>query len=118
MLLNRIDFHNVSKLECSPGTIEAELFTCILEEARSFGPFTVEISKHIWLNQLRKAESEINSLLRFGYRFSQERLEAACKRVVFYDLTSPALVELVLFERLDTLPLDHATDIYGQRFLF
>lgn len=36
----------------------------------------------------------------------------------FYDLTSPALVEQVLLERLDTLPLDHATDIYGQRLLF
>jgi hypothetical protein len=118
MILKREDFHNANTLECMPGTIESELFIRILEEARSFGPFTAEIFKHIWLNNLHKAESEGNSLLRFGYRFKADRLEAACKRVVFYDLTSPTLVELVLFQQLDKLPLDHTTDIYGQRFLF
>jgi hypothetical protein len=118
MIIKRSDFRDANKLEYMPGTVEAELFRRILEEVRSFGPFTTEIFKHIWLNHLRKAESAINSLLRFGYRFPQERFEAACKRVVFYDLASPALVELVLLERLDTLPLDHSTDIYGQRLLF
>lgn len=118
MILKRVDFQNANKLEYMPGTVEAELFMHILEEARSFGPFTVEIFKHIWLNHLHKAESEITALMRFGYRFQHERLEAACKRVVFYDLNSPALVELVLMQQLDNLPLDHSTDIYGQRFLF
>jgi hypothetical protein len=118
MIIKRIDFQDADDLEYMPGAVERELFKRILEEARDFGPFTVEICKHVWLNHLHKAESEINLLMRFGYRFPQERFEAACKRVIFYDLTSPALVEQVLLERLDTLPLDHATDIYGQRLLF
>ena len=92
MILKRDDFLTANTLECMPGTIEAELFVRILEEARSFGPFTAEIFKHIWLNHLHKAESESNSMLRFGYRFKSERLEAACKRVVFYDLTSRYLL--------------------------
>ena len=117
MILGRLDFHNANKLEFMPGTLEAEIFKRIPEEAQSFSPFTVDILKYTWLNHLRKAESEINSLFHFGDRFSQGRLEAACKRVVFYGLCSPSLVETVLFERLDTLPLDQSTDVYGQRYL-
>lgn len=118
MITQRADFQNAGKLEYMPGSVEAECFLRLLEEARSFGPFTVEIFKHIWLNHLHKAESEITALMRFGYRFRHERLEAACKRVVFYNANSPALVELVLMQQLDNLPLDHSTDIYGQRFMF
>ena len=118
MLLKRQDFYNANQLELMPGSIEAEILKPILKECHDFGPFTMEIVSHIWLNHLHKAEAAIKSLLQFGYRFTAERLEEACKRVVFYGLSSPALVEAVLFEHLDSLPLDHSTDIYGQYKLF
>ena len=118
MIIKSNDFCNAGRLECMPGTVESEIFMLIPEEAWSVGPFTAEITKHIRLNHIRKAESVINKFLNPGHRFSDARFEAACKQVIFYDLCSPALVETILFERLDTLPLDQSTDIYGQRFLF
>jgi hypothetical protein len=118
MMLRRLDIDKADELEAVPGRVEGDIFSRLLEEARDTGPFTTEIMKHIWLNHLHKAESEINLLFRFGYRFSLDRLEAACKRVIFYGLTSPDLVKTVLFSRLDSLELNHTTDIYGQYKLF
>lgn len=118
MILKRPDIYKADELETVPGRVEGDIFSRLLEEARETGPFTAEIMKHIWLNHLNNAETEINVLFRFGYRFSIDRLEAACKRVVFYGLTSPDLVKIILFQRLDSLELDHSTDIYGQYKLF
>jgi hypothetical protein len=118
MLIKRPEFDFTDKWESNPGLLEADLFSRLIGQASDFGEFTVEIVKHAWLNHLYRAESEIQGLLHDGYRISEKRLEAACKRTIFYDYTSTAMVKKVLIERLDLLALDHSTDIYGQYTLF
>lgn len=118
MLIKRSEFFDTNRLEVNPGGLETELFSVLAKEARTIGEFTFEIIKHSWLNHLLSAESEISTLFRYGARLSDQRLEGACKRTVFYGHTSSQVVKTVLLQRLDSLPLNHKTDIYGQYMLF
>jgi hypothetical protein len=118
MLINRPEFKFIEQIERNPGQVEAEIFSRILMDALYFGDFTVEIVKHTWLNHLFRAESEVYNMFDYGYRMSGKRLEAACRRAIFYGQTSTTVVKTIMLERLDTLSLDHGTDIYGQYTLF
>ena len=118
MLIKRPEFCYTEELETKPGVCEADIYSRLIKDASEFGEFTVEIVKHTWLNHLFRAEAEVQGLLRYGYRLSEQRLEAACRRAVFYDQTSASMVKTILLERLDLLTLDHQTDVYGQYTLF
>lgn len=118
MLIKRPEFNYTDKLDTHPGLCEADIYSRLAKDAFEFGQFTVEIVKHTWLNHLFRAEAEVQGLLRYGYRLSERRLEAACKRAIFYDQTSTNMVKTILIERLDLLTLDHYTDVYGQYSLF
>ena len=76
------------------------------------------IVKIIWVNVKNHTLSIIGSFLRLSGRFSEKRLESACQRVLFYGFDSLDMIRTVLMERLDMLPLDSNTDIYGQPELF
>lgn len=118
MLIERPEFEFAGKLDSNPGLCEADIYSSLFREASDFGGFTVEIVKHIWLNHLFLAESEIKSLFRYGYRLSYQRLEAASTRAVFYGHISSNMVKTILIEKLDQLVLDHSIDVYGQKRLF
>jgi hypothetical protein len=87
------------------------------QEAKMIGTCTSEIVTFIRNQHIFEAESEICSLIRYGSVLGDERLEAACNRVLFYGLSSSDMVKKVLIYNLDSLPLDPHSDIYGQPFL-
>jgi len=118
MLIKRPEFNYTDKLNTHPGLCEADIYSRLVRDSSDFGEFTVEIVKHTWLNHLFRAEAEVQGLLRYGYRLSDQRLEAACRRAIFYNQTSTNMVKTILIERLDLLTLDQRTDVYGQYTLF
>lgn len=113
-LLRLISLDSVSE----SGRIVADIYSRILQNASSIGPSATAMARIYWASSLRITESTIDSFLRLARRVSSARLEAACKRVLFYGLNSIDTVETVLLQRLDMLPLDPKTDIYGQPDLF
>jgi hypothetical protein len=76
------------------------------------------IVKIIWTIVKNNTQSVVNTFLHLVRSFSEKRLSAACKRVSFYGLASIDTIRTVLIEKLDMLPLDPKTDIYGQPDLF
>jgi hypothetical protein len=108
----------IIELACKPGRFESMCASRILFHASMLGPATTIIAKIKWASSLHLAESAINSFLRLSRRIAPERLEAACERVLFYGFDSIDMVKTVLMQRLDSLPLDPKTDIWGQPELF
>jgi hypothetical protein len=113
-LLRLISLDSVSE----SGRIVADIYSRIIQNASSIGPSATAMARINWASSLRIAESDINSFLRLARRMSPARLEAACKRVLFYGFDSIDTVKAVLLQRLDMLSLDPKTDIYGQPDLF
>jgi hypothetical protein len=67
---------------------------------------------------MHEASTAVTSFFSPGSHFPDSCLEAACQRVLIYGLDSPHMVKTLLIQNLDSLPLDHKTDIYGQFRLF
>jgi hypothetical protein len=118
MKLSSINLKRLIELDSEPGRIEAGVYSRINQHASSVGPSASIIARIAWASSIRIVESAVNSFLRLARRISPERLEAACKRVLFYGFDSIDMVKTVLMQRLDSLPLDPKTDIYGQPELF
>lgn len=106
------------ELVSEPVHIEADVFARLDHRASSIGPCTARVVGIERASSLRRTASTIRSFLRLALRTSPERLEAACERVLFYGRDSIAIVESVLRQGLDSLPLDRRTDIDGQPLLF
>jgi hypothetical protein len=105
-------------LDRKPGHKETDMYSGIVKAASSFGNSTATIAEIAWAVALRSTEATIYSFLRLAHRYSEKKLEAACKRVLFYGFDSIDMVKTVLIQKLDLLPLDRGTDIYGQPELF
>jgi hypothetical protein len=118
MKLSTINLLRLIELDSEPGRIEADIYSGIKQHASSIGPCTAIMARIVWASSIRIAESAINSFLRLERRIPPERLEAACERVLFYGYDSIDMVKTVMTQRLDSLPLDPKTDIYGQPELF
>jgi hypothetical protein len=99
-------------------TYSQEFIDYFFEQASHIGYFTKEIAVQTLCDYLYQAETKIADLIRLASRFSDKRLEESCKRVVFYGADSIEMVKTVLLQKLDSLPLTHNTDIYGQLELF
>jgi hypothetical protein len=118
MNLSSYNFLRLKDLNPQPGAYEAELYSRFIQDAKLVGHCTCEMVKILWANQLNETSHAISSFFSLGSHFSDKRLEAASQRVLFYGLDSPHMVKTVLLQNLDSLPLDHKTDIYGQFRLF
>ena len=106
------------QLDRKTGHIEIDAYSGISRIASSFGNSAAIIAEIAWALSMRSTETAIYSFFRLGNRFSKKRLEAACKRVLFYGHDSIDMVKTVLMQKLDLLPLDRKTDVYGQPELF
>ena len=106
------------ELDSEPGRIEADILSRFNQHASSVGPSASIVARIAWTSSIRIAESAVNSFLRLARRISPERLEAACKCVLFYGFDSIDMVKSVIAQKLDSLPLDPKTDIWGQPDLF
>ena len=117
MIIKRLEFNQPDRIVTRPGQLESEIFSTLFHEADLTGKYTSEIVKHIWLNHLLRAESEVESLFQYGSRLSAKRLETACHRAVFYKQISSKIIKTILIQRLDRLPLSEGADIWGQNML-
>ena len=90
----------------------------LLEEARHVGPSATQVVQALWADAAIEAARDACQLLRLAGYYGAQRLEAACKRSAFYrQHTSSFVIEWILRERFDELPLTRYTDIRG-RFVF
>jgi len=90
----------------------------LLEQARHVGPSATRVVQAIWADAAIEAARDACQLLRLARCYGAQRLEAACKRSAFYrQHMSPFVIEWILRERFDELPLTRCTDIRGQ-FVF
>jgi hypothetical protein len=107
------NFIRIVQLDRKKSLSEIDTYSGIARISSSFGKSTTAIAEIAWSASLRSTEAVIYSFFRLAHRFSGKRLEAACKRVLFYGFDSLDLVKTVLLANLDNLPLDRKTDIFG-----
>jgi hypothetical protein len=112
------NFKRIILLDRKSGHKQTDTYSEIAKTASSFGNSSATIAEIAWAVSMRTTEASIYSFLRLAHRYSGKRLEAACKRVLFYGFDSIDMVKIVLFQKLDLLPLNRKTDIYGQPELF
>jgi hypothetical protein len=90
----------------------------LLNPNAQLGTYTVEFIRQLWAPYTAEALAQERTLLHLARRYSPERLEAACKRALYYEQEIRIeIVETILSRQLDQLPLDAATDITGQFLL-
>lgn len=112
------NFKRIMHLDRKPGRVETDTYSVIAKIASSVGKSSAAIAEIAWAVGQRSTEATIYSFLRLAHRYSGKRLEAACKRVLFYGFDSIDMVKTVLIQKLDLLPFDRKTDLYGQPELF
>ena len=90
----------------------------LLEQARHVGPSVTRVVQALWADAVIEAARDARQLLRLARCYGAQRLEAACERSAFYrQQTNSFVIEWILRERFDELPLTRCTDIRGQ-FVF
>jgi hypothetical protein len=87
----------------------------LLEQAHHVGPSATRVVQAIWADTAIEAARDACQILRLARCYGTQRLEAACKRSAFYQRhTNSFVIEWILRERFDELPLTRCTDIRGQ----
>jgi hypothetical protein len=91
------------------------LYNSILNDSAKFGPYSKLFAQHIWEAGAHRTVYKLNNF--YSKSHSYKRIEAVCKRAVFYGSCSLKTANLIIIENLDYLPLSINTDIFGQQFL-
>ena len=90
----------------------------LLREAHRFGPAVVRVVGNIWSSSIKEAYHSAQDLIRLSECYTPERVEAACKRAIYYRQDNNNYVISWLLEKnYDRLALSAYTDIKGQ-FIF
>ncbi|PNX48052.1 MAG: hypothetical protein BV456_10210 [Thermoplasmata archaeon M8B2D] len=92
------------------------LYNSILNDSEKLGPYTKLFAQHIWEAGAHRTVYRLNNF--YSQTHLYKRIEAVCKRSVFYESFSLKTANRILIEKLDYLPLSINTDIFGQQFLF
>jgi hypothetical protein len=90
------------------------MFLNFVRDARIVDQFIFEMMKILWANHLNEICNAVTSFFSIVPHFSDKRIETASRRILFYGLDSPHMVKTLLIQNLDSLPLDHKTDIYSR----
>ena len=112
------DSATLSLIRNEPGRMPAEQLTRLLKLADIIGPATAEVVLRLWKDFQVNVFYRIHNVFDLAYRSSEERLEDACQRALFYDFHSLRILQTIISEQLDQLPLTRQTDVYGQPLLF
>jgi hypothetical protein len=118
MSSNKYDLATLAEIRKYPGQMPAGILELLLKQADMVGPCTSEVILRLWIDHLMSLYDRLNGLFALGNRWSDERLEKACIRALFYDFHSLKIIRSIILEQLDQLPLSFDTDIYGQLNLF
>ena len=76
-----------------------------LKEAERIGPCCLELVTAWFADRVRVRLRAVQGVLRFAPRYGAARLEAACRRALFFGTPSYQAVKTILYKGLDPLPL-------------
>ncbi len=101
-----------------PDEQEQIMKQALLREAQQLGPAVVRVVGNIWSSSIIEAYHSAQDLIRLSERYTPERVEAACKRAIYYRQDKNNYVISWLLEKnYDRLALSAYTDIKGH-FIF
>jgi hypothetical protein len=90
----------------------------VLDHAVGLGPFVLAFVDSLWIEGVQSLGDRAARLMALATRYGSERLDAACRRALFYrELNYPTL-EKILRQHLENLPLNPYADVEGQLSLF
>lgn len=102
----------------NPEEQEQIMKQALFREAHRFGPAVVRVVGNIWSSSIKEAYLSAQDLIRLSKRYTPERVEAACKRAIYYcQDKNNYIISWLLEKNYDRLALSAYTDIKGQ-FLF
>jgi hypothetical protein len=93
---------------------EQALKTQMLHRATKCGTSTTAMVDKIWVNHFTHTVKHLQRFLSLAHRFSPQRLEAACRRALFYSVATDKVVQHILTKGYDRLPLSPYSTIEGQ----
>ncbi len=111
-----IDFNDFPQ-ECVDAE-EQQIKNRLLSHAFAQGPFVLALVQSLWTEGVLSTAEHAAHLFRLARLYEPERLEAACRRALFYRKTDYLTVERILRDKLDTLPLNPYADVNGQLTLW
>ena len=97
---------------------ECKIKARIIDRASDLGPFVLAFVQSLWTDGVINTAEHAARLMRLASFYDPERLEAACRRALFYKKTDYATVDRILRDHLESLPLNPYADINGQLTLF
>jgi len=90
----------------------------LLQEARACGPSVARLVQTVWAGSILEMFRDARELIELAQHYSPERLQAACRRAIYYRKDHNFyIISRILEYQYDELPLSPYTDIKGQ-FLF
>lgn len=97
---------------------ELLLKQALLHRALKYGPSVARLVENLWAFSLLEADQDARQLMRLSNSHGRHRLEAACRRAIYYRQDKNTdLIRWILDRGLERLPLTPFTDIRGQ-FIF
>ena len=111
-----IDFN-----DCPEDTLDAhekKIKARIINHASDLGPFVLAFVQSLWTDGVLSTAEHAARLMRLATFHDPGRLQAACRRALFYRKIDYATVDRILRDHLEALPLNPYADINGQLTLF
>ncbi len=99
-------------------TDEQQIKNRLLDQAANLGPFAIALVQSLWTDGVLCAASQAGHLFRLVGLYDPQRLEAACRRALFYKKTDYLTIERILSDNLENLPLSPYADVDGQLSLW
>ena len=85
----------------------------LLDRALTLGPFVGAMMQGIWVDFIHSTVSQTQRLFSLATLHGHIRLDAACRRALYYRRTHLFVVEEILREDAQSLPLNPYTDVFG-----
>ena len=107
--------------DCPQNTLHADekkIRARIIDHASDLGPFVLAFVQSLWTDGVLSTAEHATRLMHLATHYDPERLEAACRRALFYHKIDYATVDRILRNHLEDLPLNPYADINGQLTLF
>ena len=86
----------------------------LIDQAVGIGPYASAFVRSLWTDSVLAVAHEAHRLFRMIHIYGNERLEATCKRALFYRRVDLMAIDAILRDDLDHLPLNPYTDIKGK----
>jgi hypothetical protein len=93
---------------------EQQIKANLLDQAAGIGPYTSAFVRSLWTDGVFAVANEARQLFGLINTYGAERLEATCKRALFYRRVDFMAIDAILRDDLDRLPLNPYTDIKGK----